>query len=247
LDTAGEGPGLAELRIENKRLVAFLKRTTVLEEEQNAAVEQKAAATQHITELVQDKKEIDESLKYVRDAAKEKKKLLEAEEKEFPMASRAVQAVIKQDYLKNPNGVNQAAHRGGNLTGLSVRNLMSKANLIFGGIKEYLLLKTLVQEAKIIDRCDRTATCLTLFDGLFSSVYKTTEQVHKDFEGAMAEPRDFSTKVVASWRSLGLSVMLKAHIAEDHVCDQIWDYKGIGDYNEEFVECLHQEGIHTNQ
>jgi hypothetical protein len=42
------------------------------------------------------KKEIDESLKYVRDAAKEKKKLLvETEEKEFPMAPRAVRAVIK--------------------------------------------------------------------------------------------------------------------------------------------------------
>jgi hypothetical protein len=241
-----EGPGLAELRIENKRLVAFLKRTTLSEEERNAAVEQKAAATQQIKELVQDKKEIDESLKYVRDAAKEKKKLLEAEEKEFPMASRAVRAVIEQDFLK-PNGVDRAAHHGGDLTGPSVRNLMSKADLIFGGIKEYLISKTLVEEEEIIDRCNRTATCLTLFDGLFSSIYKTTEQVNEDFEGALAEARDFATKAVASWRSLGLSVTLKAHIAEDHVCGQIRDYHGIGDYNEEFVERLHQEGVRTNR
>jgi hypothetical protein len=63
----------------------------------------------------------------------------------------------------------------------------------------------------------------------------------------LAEANDFSTKAVASWRSLGLSVTLKAHIAEDHVCGQIRDYKGIGDYNEEFVECLHQEGVCTNR
>jgi hypothetical protein len=124
---------------------------------------------------------------------------------------------------------------------------MSKADLIFGGIKEYLISKSLVEEAEIIDQCDRTATCLTLFDGLFSSIYKTTEQANKDFDGALAEANDFSTKEVASWSSLGLSVTLKAHIAEDHVCGQIRDYKGIGDYNEEFVECLHQEGIRTNR
>jgi hypothetical protein len=102
-------------------------------------------------------------------------------------------------------------------------------------------------EAEIIDCCDCTATCLTLFDGLFSSIYKTTEQVNDNVEGTMAEARDFSTKAMASWQSLGLSVTLKGHLAEDHVCDQIGIYHGIGVYNEEFVECLHQEGIRMNK
>jgi hypothetical protein len=35
------GPELAQLRIERKRLVTFLKRTMISEEEQNAALEQK--------------------------------------------------------------------------------------------------------------------------------------------------------------------------------------------------------------
>jgi hypothetical protein len=61
---------------------------------------------------------------------------------------------------------------------------MSEAGVIFGGIKEYLLSKTLgVQEAEIIDCCDCTVTCLTLFDGLFSSIYKTTKQGNEDFKG----------------------------------------------------------------
>jgi hypothetical protein len=242
-----EGPQLAQLRIERNGLVSFLKRTTISDEERNAGLVQKTIVTQQIKDLVQEKKEIDDSLKYVRDAARAQKKELESEEKEFPMASRAIREVIEQDYLK-PNGVDRAAHHGGDLTGPSVRNLMSKSDVIFGGIKEYLISKALgVPEAEIIDRCDRTATCLTLFDGLFSSIYTTTEQVNEDFEGTLAEARDYSKKAMASWRSLGLSVTLKGHLAEDHVCDQICLYHGIGDYNEEFVERLHQEGVRTNR
>jgi hypothetical protein len=241
------GPKLAELRIERNRLVSFLKRATISEEERNAGEEQKVTVTEQIKELVEEKKEIDESLKYVRDAAKTLKKELESEEKEFPMVSRAIRAVIEQDYLK-PNGVDRAAHHGGDLTGPSVRNLMSKADVIFGGIKDMLLSKNLgVPDAEIIDRCERTATCLTLFDGLFSSVYKTTEQINLDFEGTLAEARDFAKKAMAAWRSLGLSVTLKGHLVDDHVCWQICLYHGIGDYNEEFVERLHQEGVRTNK
>jgi hypothetical protein len=59
------------------------------------------------------------------------------------MTCRAICAVIEQDYLK-PNGVDRAAHHGGDPAGPSVRNLMSKADvMIFGGIKEFLLSKTL--------------------------------------------------------------------------------------------------------
>ena len=125
------GPQLAQLWIERNGLVTFLKRTTISEEERNTALQQKALVTQQVKELVDSKKEIDESLKYVRDAARVQKKLLETAEKEFPMASRAIRAVIEQDYLK-PNGVDRAAHHGGDLTGPSVRNLMSKADEIFG-------------------------------------------------------------------------------------------------------------------
>jgi hypothetical protein len=241
------GPQLAQLRIERNGIVSFLKRSTISEEEKTTAMEEKEMVAQQIKELVQDKKAIDESLKYVRDAAREQKKELEREEKEFPMACRAIRAVIEQDYLK-PHGVDRAAHHGGDLTGPSVRNLMSKSEVIFGGIKEFLLSKTLLpQQAEIIDRCDRTATCLTLFDGLFSCIYKTTEQVDEDFDGAMAEVKEYAIKAIAAWRSLGLSVTLKAHCSEDHVCDQIRNFHGIGDYNEEFVERLHQDGVRTNK
>jgi negative regulator of genetic competence, sporulation and motility len=77
------GPQLAQLRIERNGLVLFVKRATISEEERNEALEEKSVVTQQIKELVQEKKEIDESLKYVRDAARAQKKELETEEKEF--------------------------------------------------------------------------------------------------------------------------------------------------------------------
>jgi hypothetical protein len=129
---------------------------------------------------------------------------------------------------------------------------MSKADAIFGGIKEFILAEAVnsetsgAQAEEIINRCDHTATCLILFDGLISQIYKTLEQVEADLEGTLAQTRDFSMKALASWCSLGLSVTLKAHVCEDHICKQMQDLKGIGDYNKEFVERLHQEGIHTN-
>ena len=102
--------------------------------------------TQQIKELVKDTPEIVKSLKYVRDAARVQKELLETEEK-FPMALWPICAVIEQDYLK-PHGDDQGAHHGGDLNRPSVYNLMSKADIIFGGINEFLLFKTLdAQEA----------------------------------------------------------------------------------------------------
>ena len=97
---------------------------------------------------------------------------------------------------------------------------MSKADLIFGSIKEFLLSKTLdAQEAEIINQCDCMATCFSLFDGLISNIYKTLEQVNADLEGTLAEARDFAMKAMASWCLLGLSITLKAHISKQHICN----------------------------
>jgi hypothetical protein len=246
------GPQLVQLRIERTRLNGYLKRKTITAAELQVAVQQKTVIVKQIKDLVKDKQDIDDSLKYVRATARAQKTILATNEKEFPMASRRIRGVIEQDHLK-PNGVDRAAHHGGDLTGPSVRNLMSKADAIFGGIKEFLLAEAVnsetlgAQAEEIINRCDCTATCLILFDGLISQIYKTSEQVEADLEGTLAQTRDFSKKALSSWRSLGLSVTLKAHVCEDHICKQMQDLKGIGDYNEEFVERLHQEGVRTNR
>ncbi len=50
------GPKLAELRIERNRLVSFLKRATISEEERNAGEEQKVTVTEQIKELVEEER-----------------------------------------------------------------------------------------------------------------------------------------------------------------------------------------------
>ena len=43
------------------------------------------------------------------------------------------------------------------------------------------------------------------------------------------------------WRALNLSITVKAHIIEDHLLDYIEHYGGLGDFQEEFIEKLHQD------
>jgi len=45
------------------------------------------------------------------------------------------------------------------------------------------------------------------------------------------------------WRDLKLNMSLKAHAMEDHLLDQTIEFKGIGDFGEDFVEQSHQDGI----
>jgi hypothetical protein len=58
----------------------------------------------------------------------------------------------------------------------------------------------------------------------------------------LQETRECCVKAMSLWRILTISVTLKVHASEDHCIDQIKLYSGIGDYDEEFIERLHQLG-----
>ena len=45
------------------------------------------------------------------------------------------------------------------------------------------------------------------------------------------------------WRGLDMSVNPKCHALEDHLCDQMQCFGGIGDLGEDFIEQAHQDGI----
>jgi hypothetical protein len=46
------------------------------------------------------------------------------------------------------------------------------------------------------------------------------------------------------WREMELSMEApKVHAVQDHLCDQLIQYQGIGDLMEDFVEQAHQDGI----
>ena len=53
--------------------------------------------------------------------------------------------------------------------------------------------------------------------------------------------KSFIRMTMKQWRALNMSVTVKAHVLESHLNDQIEYYHGIGDFNEEFIEQLHQK------
>jgi hypothetical protein len=59
---------------------------------------------------------------------------------------------------------------------------------------------------------------------------------------------DFAMEDTQLWRALKLSMDApKLHVVEDHLCDQIHQFKGIGDLGEDWVKQSHQEGIRDNK
>jgi hypothetical protein len=92
--------------------------------------------------------------------------------------------------------------------------------------------------------CDIVTKALLLFDG-FLSLLRTD---HKDLTlQHIIEAREYSTKAVAVWRILQLSVTPKCHASEDHACDQPELLKGLADFCEDWVKQLHQLGLKNNR
>ena len=93
-------------------------------------------------------------------------------------------------------------------------------------------------EVTIIEEKVRTLeVTLGLLDTAFAylNIYHPTEEEKTKAEEAVMA-------LANHWRNIGLSVTLKAHIMEKHVCEFNRKY-GIGDKEESFIEQGHQVGI----
>ena len=51
----------------------------------------------------------------------------------------------------------------------------------------------------------------------------------------------------ALWRLAKLSVTVKAHIIDNHLMDFLKRFRGLGKYDEEFMERGHQDGMRNEQ
>jgi len=74
-------------------------------------------------------------------------------------------------------------------------------------------------------------------------------QTHEQLLVFLSEAKEEETRKGISmglkmWQDLGMSVSPKLHVLEDHLLSQLSLFKGLGDYNEDFVEQAHQVGIH---
>jgi len=101
-----------------------------------------------------------------------------------------------------------------------------------------------------VDRCpnvkveewvDTFKKILSVFDGIFSIARMSCSKVKDEH---IVSLRNYIGTAMKLLRGLGHSTIApKAHALEDHLAEQISRFGGIGDFCEDFIEKLHQDGI----
>jgi hypothetical protein len=147
-----------------------------------------------------------------------------------------------EDILKTYK-IDRGAHHGGDLVGGACRLLMKHASLIFDDIKYLLLTINECDRAapnhEIEEQCGIYTEALGQFDALLALLRIPNGKVT---EADIVNARKHAKKAMESWRKLGLSVTMKAHLLEDHVIAMMARLNGIGDFMEDFIEQTHQFG-----
>ena len=147
-----------------------------------------------------------------------------------------------EDILKTYK-IDRGAHHGGDLVGGACRLLMKHASLIFDDIKYLLLTINECDRAapnhEIEEQCGIYTEALGQFDALLALLRISNGKVT---EADIVNARKHAKKAMESWRKLGLSVTMKAHLLEDHVIAMMARLNGIGDFMEDFIEQTHQFG-----
>ena len=126
---------------------------------------------------------------------------------------------------------------------------MSNAKALFAELKVFLAGEIEGADSTKLDqlraRLDQYRDALVLFDGVFTRLCVTPEEISGDsmWEEHCKTTKLFIEKAIASWRALALLMSPKAHCMEDHCLSKLEDLKGLGGYDEEFVERGHQLGV----
>jgi hypothetical protein len=97
------------------------------------------------------------------------------------------------------------------------------------------------KDTEIVEVTSKFKSILHVFDFIFSKAQKQSGLIT---ENDLQELRDYIYIGMKLWRDLELSMEApKPHVIEDHLCDQMQHWKGIGDLGEDWVEQAHQDGI----
>jgi hypothetical protein len=140
--------------------------------------------------------------------------------------------------LKNFN-ICSTSYHGGDFNGVCCRRLVENAKAVTDELRTILTSKRdqSCEIDVIISKLNRFEATLGLLDAAFAylNIYHPTSEEKSKTKEAV----DYLAK---HWRNIGLSVTLKAHVLEKHVCafNEKW---GVGDKEESFVEQGHQVGL----
>jgi hypothetical protein len=239
---------IAQLRMDCRYLDTVMANSALSEEAREDAAEQELEKRDSIKEREQQRTDLKAKLKALKVSLKAKKATLAKEEKDHPKVLRRTRAVMEEELKEE--GVDHAAWHGRKLTGGPIQLLMEKAAIIFSKFKVVLLREGRIAgmneeaQGEVADMCDAVQECFILFDGFFSRISMTTEEV-KARPIAITEAKQFATAAGKSLRIIRKNVTCKSH-GTLHGCMQMEYHGGIGDFNEQGIERLHQYGKRDN-
>ncbi len=237
------GARLARLQVAKSSLIVIMRQDFKRWDEERwlFANADKAEMTDEIAELVSEKKKIEKEMKEKSAELTTARRELQAEEQKFGKLDRTLQQQIEEHFLERFQ-VTRGAYHGGDLTGGSVKKLMQNACEIGHELEIFLHGVVIDKDQtsdddwnKLADWLEKTMLCLESFDGLFSCL-RSTPNNQKTAAGLVSDASDFLKAGLDYWRYLGLSIMPKVHLLEDHVLLKMVIENGLWNKDEEFVE-----------
>jgi len=136
--------------------------------------------------------------------------------------------------------ISRASYHGGDFNGVCCRRLVQNADEVISEIKPVILSKRekICEELTVCKKLDILQNALGLLDAVFAHLNKINPTPEEKLL-----TREAIQTLMKFWRNtLQMSVSLKGHIMEKHVCD-FNDNCGVGDKEESFVEQGHQVGL----
>jgi hypothetical protein len=150
-----------------------------------------------------------------------------------------------EELLKREFGLDKGVYFGGDFQGTEVRRLMKDRHAIFTSIRELLEThrdRMIVSAEKVWEILDAYERLFGHLDAVFSIC--RIKRYHTTTNDISVLRRQVK-QAVSVWRALGLSITPKMHCVEDHLCDIVAHFEGVGDIGEDEGERAHQTG-HKN-
>ena len=213
-------------RTERKRLNDAIKDSI-------ATIKTLTAKRKEIQVLLSDKKTCLESAKKAENAVKEQRG------KQSP---REVLHLVERVFARHC--ISKPFYHEGKYNGKAMNKFMTNSQKIMNDLSSSLLLLPAANRCgddEVVEVTSKFKSVLQVFDFIFSKARTPS--------GLIAEPdvqelKDYIYLGMKLWRELELTVEApKPHAIEDHLCDQMLRFNGIGDLGEDWVEQAHQDGI----
>ncbi len=140
--------------------------------------------------------------------------------------------------------IDRTYYQGGNYNGKVILKLLNSADEVMLEVKRYILdyvaADTRCPDSEVVDAAAMVTNVFFVFDSVLSLARTPVGLLTPETEEKAAQSLSTAMKL---WRELDLPNTQKFHVLEDHFLSQLYRYKGLGDYSEDFTEQAHQIAI----